>query len=137
VIYPYKKGKRREKMNNPDLAKISDLKVDQKNLYREEVFTDMKFATIRQLTPVLPDGQRDDRRNILYFGHTQIMTPGGALPLQFEIDAKSLKQAMDLFPNAVKKAFEELVEEMKEAQRQSESRIVVPGNPPGSKIMMP
>ncbi|HPW69344.1 MAG: hypothetical protein WDA72_04130 [Desulfomonilia bacterium] len=124
-------------MNNPDLAKISDLKVDQKNLYREEVFTDMKFATIRQLTPVLPDGQRDDRRNILYFGHTQIMTPGGALPLQFEIDAKSLKQAMDLFPNAVKKAFEELVEEMKEAQRQSESRIVVPGNPPGSKIMMP
>lgn len=116
-------------MNNPDLAKISDLKVDQKNLYREEVITDMKFATIRQLIPVLPDGQRDDRRNILFFGHTQIVTPGGALPLQFEIDAKSLKQAMDLFPEAVKKAFEELVEEMKEAQRRSESRIVVPGTP--------
>ncbi|VFU12217.1 conserved hypothetical protein [anaerobic digester metagenome] len=124
-------------MNNPDLAKISDLKVDQKNLYREEVITDMKFATIRQLIPVLPDGQRDDRRNILFFGHTQIVTPGGALPLQFEIDAKSLKQAMDLFPEAVKKAFEELVEEMKEAQRRSESRIVVPGTPPGGKIVMP
>jgi hypothetical protein len=124
-------------MNNPDMTKLTELKVDQKNLYHEEVFTDMKFASIRQLTPVLPDGQKDDRRKTLFFGHTQMVTPGGALPLQFEIEAKTLKQAMDLFPEAVQKAFEELVEEMKEAQRQSESRIVVPNAPPGSKIVMP
>jgi len=124
-------------MNNPDMTKLTDLKVDQKNLYREEVFTDMRFASIRQLTPVLPDGQKDDRRKTLFFGQTQIMTPGGSLPLQFEIDAKTLKQAMDLFPDAVQKAFEELVEEMKEAQRQAESRIVVPNAPPGGKIVMP
>lgn len=86
-------------MDNPDLTKLSELKVDQKNLYREEVFTDMKFATIRQLTPVLPDGQKDERRKTLFLGHTQVMTPGGAIPIQFEIDAKSLKQAMELFPS--------------------------------------
>ena len=34
-------------MNNPDMTKLTDLKVDQKNLYREEVFTDMRFASIR------------------------------------------------------------------------------------------
>jgi len=124
-------------MNNPDIAKLSELKVDQKNLYREEVFTDMRFATIRQLIPVLPDGQKDDGRKLLFLGHTQIVTPGGALPLKFEIEADSLKQAMERFPEAVQQAFEELVEDMKEAQRQSESRIVVPGAPPGGKIVMP
>ena len=123
-------------MDNPDLTKLSELKVDQKNLYREEVFTDMKFATIRQLTPVLPDGQKDERRKTLFLGHTQVMTPGGAIPIQFEIDAKSLKQAMELFPESVQKAFEELVEEMREVQRQAESRIVVPGTPPSGRIVM-
>jgi hypothetical protein len=124
-------------MNNPDLTRLGELKVDQKNLFREEVFTDMKFATIRQLTPVLADGQKDDRRKTLFMGHTQVMTPAGAIPIQFEIDAKNLKQAMELFPDAVQKAFDELVNEMREAQRQTESHIVVPGSPQGGKIVMP
>ncbi len=120
-----------------DMTKLSELKVDQKNLYREEVYSDLKFATIRQLIPVLPDGQKDDRRSTLFFGQTQMMTPAGSLPLQFEIEAKTLKQAMDKFPDAVEGAVAEFVEAAKEAQRQSESRIVVPGAAPTSKIMMP
>jgi len=123
-------------MDNSDPRGMTDVKVDQKNLYREEVFTDLRIATIRQLTPVLPDGQKDDRRDVLYFGQTQMMTPAGSLPIQFEIDAKSLKQAMDKFPEEVQQAVQELVENAREAQRQAESRIVTPGQA-GGKIVLP
>ena len=124
-------------MDNPDLSKLSEIKVDQKNLYREEVFTDLKIATIRQLTPVFPDGQKDDKRKTLYFGQTQMMTPAGSLPVQFEIEAKSLKQAMEIFPEAVQKAVQELVENAREAQRQAESRIITPGSAQRSKLFTP
>lgn len=124
-------------MDNPDLSRLSEIKVDQKNLYREEIFTDLKIATIRQLVPVFPDGQKDEKRKVLYFGQTQMMTPAGSLPVQFEIDAKSLKQAMEMFPDAVQKAVQELVESAREAQRQAESRIVTPGSSQRSKIFTP
>jgi hypothetical protein len=123
-------------MNRPDNTKLDDLKVDQKNLYREEIFTDLKFATIHQLTPVNPDGQKDTRRKTIFSGQTQVMTPAGPIPLQFSIEAKTLKQAMDKFPEAVEGAVEEFVERAKEAQRQAESRIVVPGADPGGKITL-
>jgi len=119
-----------------DVRGLSDIKVDQKNLYKEEVFTDLRIATIRQLTPVLPDGRRDEGREVLFFGQTQMMTPGGALPIQFEIEAKDLQQAMEKFPEAVHRGVNELVESAREAQRQAESRIVTP-TPPGSKIVLP
>jgi hypothetical protein len=123
-------------MDNTDPRGMEDIKVDQKNLYKEEVFTDLRIATIRLLTPVLPDGQKDDKRPVLYFGQTQMMTPGGSLPIQFEIEAKSLKQAMDKFPEAVQQAVNELVESAREAQRQAESRIVTP-SASGSKLVLP
>jgi hypothetical protein len=123
-------------MDNSDPRGLGDIEVDQENLYKEEVFTDLRIATIRQLTPVLPDGQKDDRRDVLYFGQTQMMTPGGSLPIQFEIEAKSLKQAMDKFPESVQQAVNELVESAREAQRQADSRIVTP-NPAGGKILFP
>lgn len=124
-------------MDNPDLSRLSEIKVDQRNLYREEVFTDLKIATIRQLTPVLPDGQKDEKRKILFFGQTQMMTPAGSLPVQFELEAKTLKQAMEMFPDAVQKAVSELVESAREAQRQAESRIVTPGASQRGKIFTP
>ena len=124
-------------MDNQDLSRLSEIKVDEKNLYREEVFTDLKISTIRQLTPVFPDGQKDDKRKILFFGQTQMMTPAGSLPVHFEIDAKSLKQAMEMFPEAVQKAVQELVENAREAQRQAESRIITPGSAQRSKLFTP
>ncbi len=86
---------------------------------------------------MLPDGSRDEGRAILFFGQTQMMTPGGALPIQFEIEAGTMKQALDRFPEAVERAVEELVESAKEAQRQQESRIVTPDSLSGKKILMP
>ena len=54
---------------------INDIKVDSKALYLEEVFTDRRIGTIRRLTPVKGDGERDTARAVLYIGETQVMTP--------------------------------------------------------------
>ena len=45
---------------------LSDIQVDRDNLYREEVYTDLKIASIRVLTPVKVDGQIDTSRAVLY-----------------------------------------------------------------------
>jgi len=123
-------------MNNlPDLDTTAS--VDTKNLYQEESFTDLKVATIRRLTPVLPDGSPDAMRKILYSGHTQIMTPGGALPLQFDIEAPNLAEAFSQFPANVETAINKLAEEMERLQRDRTSRIVSPNDPGGPRLVLP
>ena len=64
------------------------------------------------------------------------MTPGGALPLSFEIKTDNLKDAVAAFGDAAKQAVEHTMEELKEMQRQQASSIVVPGRD-NSKIQMP
>jgi len=39
------------------------------------------------MTPVKNDGATDTGRKVIYVGETQLMTPVGALPLAFEIEA--------------------------------------------------
>ena len=126
---------------------INDIKVDSKALYLEEVFTDRRIGTIRRLTPVKGDGERDEARAVLYIGETQVMTPAGALPIGFEIGAGSLEEAADKFGPLAKEAIERTVKELQELRRQAASSIVVPqgGIPPigpgglggGGKIQMP
>ncbi len=110
------------------------LKFNQQNLFREEVFSDLSVGSIRQMTPVKPNGEIDKGRKILFIGSSQIYTPQGPLPVQFPIDAKNLQQAMEKFPEAMEEFVAHLVEEAKEMQRQEQSRIIVPGGgapPPG------
>jgi hypothetical protein len=124
---------------------ISDIKVDSKALYLEEVFTDRRIGTIRRLTPVSGDGVRDTARAVLYIGETQVMTPAGALPIGFEIGAGSLEEAADKFGQLAKEAIERTVKELQELRRQAASSIVIPqgglppagGMGPGGKIQMP
>jgi hypothetical protein len=124
---------------------INDIKVDSKALYLEEVFTDRRIGTIRRLTPVSGDGERDTARAVLYIGETQVMTPAGALPIGFEIGAGSLEEAADKFGQLAKDAIERTVKELQELRRQAASSIVIPqgGLPPaggmggGGKIQMP
>ena len=126
---------------------INDIKVDSKALYLEEVFTDRRIGTIRRLTPVKGDGERDEARAVLYIGETQVMTPAGALPIGFEIGAGSLEEAAEKFGGLAKEAIERTVKELQELRRQAASSIVVPqgGIPPigpgglggGGKIQMP
>lgn len=115
---------------------VADFNVDKSNLYREETFSDMKVASIRRLTPIKPDGSVDESRDPLFLGETTLMSQRGPLPVHAPIDAKDLAEAFDKFPEAVNKAVEQLIEQVKEMQRQESSRIVVPGqSPTGSKII--
>ena len=124
---------------------INDIKVDSKALYLEEVYTDRRIGTIRRLTPVKGDGERDEARAVLYIGETQVMTPAGALPIGFEIGAGSLEEAAEKFGGLAKEAIERTVKELQELRRQAASSIVIPqgGLPPaggmggGGKIQMP
>jgi len=125
--------------NDPDLP---DIQLDGTSLYREEVFTDRKAGTLRRLVPIKVDGGDDATREVLYSGQTQLLTPGGVLPLMFEIDATTLPEALAKFPDAVKVALEQAIDEAREYRREAASRIVVPegGLPPmgpGGKLKLP
>jgi len=120
---------------------MPDIQVDRNGLYREEVFTDRKAGTLRRLVPVTADGAPDAARPVLWSGQTQLLTPGGVLPLAFEIDANTLDEALTRFPAAVHAALEQAIEEAREYRRESASRIVVPevgggAIPGGGKIKL-
>ena len=106
---------------------LPEIKLDPKDLYREEIFTDRKAGTLRRLVPVKSDGSEDTARAVLYSGQTQLLTPAGVLPLAFELEAASLEDACNQFPAAVKIAIEQAIEEAREMRREAASRIVVPG----------
>jgi hypothetical protein len=105
---------------------LPEIRFDTANLYREEVFTDRTAGTIRRLVPILVNGEPDPGRTVLYSGQTQLLTPGGVLPLGFEMEAKSLEDAINQFPAAVRQALEQAIEEAREMRREASSRIVVP-----------
>jgi len=105
-----------------------DVSMDQDNLYIEESFTDLKAGSIRRLTPVMPDGLPDKKRKIFFMAQTQLMTQAGLIPIQCEIEAQTLKEALEKFPAAVNEAVEKLVERANEMRRQEASRIIVPGS---------
>ena len=120
-----------DKEENPE-AKI---RFSQNNLYQEEIFTDLRIASIHQFTPLKSNGEMDKSRKILFVGHTQVMTQQGPFPIQFPIEAKNLQQAMDKLPEALEEAWAKMTEEAKQLQREEESRIIVPGAPEESRII--
>lgn len=105
--------------------------VDLDNLHREEVFSDLRSASVRVLTPVDANGQTDPSRPRLFIGDTQLMTQMGPIPVQFELEAETLAEAFAKFPEGVKAAIERLSERAREMARDEASRIVVPGKMPG------
>lgn len=114
--------------------------MDASSLYREEIFSDRKVGTIRVLSPVRADGSPDLGRQVVYVGEAQLLTTAGALPLSFEIEARSLEEAVAKYADAAKEGFERAVQELQELRRQAASSIIVPdrglgglgpGGPPG------
>lgn len=105
---------------------LAQLSIDTDGLYQEEVFTDRRVGSIQRLTPVTSAGDPDPARPVLYIGQTQVMTPGGALPLNFELDAGSLEEAAQAFPEAAHAALEQTMEQLREMQREQASRIMTP-----------
>jgi hypothetical protein len=107
---------------------LKELNVDKENLYLEETFSDLRVGSIRRLTPVKPDGSPDSARDVLYFGHAQVLSQMGPLPVQFSIEADSLNDALDQFADGAEEAVKKMVDEIREMQRQQASQIVVPGS---------
>jgi hypothetical protein len=112
-------------MNQKD--QLEQLRMNPDALYREEVFTDQETGSIRRLVPIRADGSDDPERTALFVGQTQVMTPAGALPLSFQLDANTPGEAAEQFAEAAGKAIEEAVEEIKRLQREAQSSIMVPG----------
>lgn len=105
-----------------------ELKLEPNELYREETITDRKAGSIRRLTPVNEEGHDDSTRPVLYIGQVQLMTPMGTLPLAFELEVGSLKEALEEFPKAAQEAVERTAKELEEMRREAASSIVVPGS---------
>ncbi|MBU1055542.1 MAG: hypothetical protein KKC46_17225 [Proteobacteria bacterium] len=102
--------------------------MDKDNLYMEESFSDLTSGYIRRLTPVTQDGLPDTTRKTIFIAQTQVMTQGGPLPIQGPIEADSLKDALEKFPDAVNAAIEQLIERSNEMRREEASKIVLPGS---------
>jgi hypothetical protein len=119
----------------------ADPQMNVDELYREEAVTDRRIGTIRILYPIKPDGSDDATRETIFVGAAQMMTPGGALPLNFEIEAKTLSEAAAGFSQAAQKAMEETMEELQKMRRDAASSIVIPGQEgggaPGGGIKIP
>jgi hypothetical protein len=119
-------------LSSDEVQHLAELKVDTENLYREEMFTDLRVATLRRLVPVRLDGSDDPSRPILFSAQTTLMTQAGPVPVSAAIEATTLLEATQKFPEAIQAAVERLVDEAREMQRREMSRIVVPGAmPPG------
>jgi hypothetical protein len=103
-----------------------DPKMDAASLYREESFTDRRVGSIRRLTPVKSDGSPDGARPEVFVGQAQLLTPMGAIPLNFEIPAKSLDEATQKFSAAAQEAVQRTMQELQELRREQASSIVIP-----------
>lgn len=109
-------------------TKMTDIKINVDNLYREEAFTDLTFATIRRLSPVKLDGSPDESREPIFTGMTQLMSPNGPIPVQCLIEgAKTLSEAAEKLPAAIEKTVQAMIAEAEEMRREEASKIVIPG----------
>ena len=120
-------------MSEAEKINLENISVDEAGLYREEMITDLKAASMQVLTPVKVDGSVDETRQKKFVAQTQLMSRAGVLPVTAHIEAESLADAIEKFPEAVKEAVDRMVEEAREMQRQEASKIVVPSiDKPGS-----
>lgn len=126
----------------------ADSQMDVANLYREDTYTDRKLGVIRCMTPVNGEGGVDASRPVLYLGQAEIMTSMGPVPINFEIEAANLTQAVAGFAAAAQQGIERTMQQIQEMRRQQASQLVVapgmaglkegplPGRG-GGKIQMP
>lgn len=119
--------------------------MDAANLYSEEILTDRKMGNIRILTPVLADGSADPSRKPIFSGEIQIMTQMGPLPINFDIEADTVQEAVKKYGEAAKAGVQKTIDKIQELRREAATKIVTPGTlgfgvPPdagSSPIQMP
>jgi len=112
---------------------LENIKIDGSNLWKEENFTDLQTGSIRKLTPIKIDGSEDEGREASWSATTNIMTPGGALPISGDIEASNLEEAVAKFPEAINAAVKKLQEDMIKMQQEQANKIVTPDELRGGK----
>jgi len=103
------------------------IEMDATDLYVEESITDRRVGSLQRLSPINADGSPDASRPVLYVGQTQVMTPAGALPLNFEIEAASLADAVAKFGDLARQALNDTMKRLEEMRREQASSLIVPG----------
>ncbi|MCI6632657.1 MAG: hypothetical protein MR720_06850 [Sutterella sp.] len=103
--------------------------MDAANLYSEEILTDRKMGNIRILTPVLADGSADPSRKLIFSGEIQIMTQMGPLPINFDIEADTVQEAVKKYGEAAKAGVQKTIDKIQEMRREAATKIVTPGTP--------
>jgi hypothetical protein len=114
---------------NPQMSSANEDRqatMDATQVYREEIFTDRKVGTIRRMVPVTADGAADATRAVLFIGQAQVMTPMGAVPISFELDAVTLEAAIEKFGAAAEQAVQQTMRELQELRREQASSLVIP-----------
>ncbi len=120
-------------MDRQEQTQDIDLSINKDNLYREDSITDLRVGAIRLLLPIKPDGTEDKSRTTKFIGHTQLMSPQGPIPIQAELGANNIEEALEMFPEIMKQNMDEIIKKIKEMQQQEQikkkddSRIIVPG----------
>lgn len=110
-----------------DEAANANIEMDSAGLYIEESFTDRRVGNVQRLSPVDSNGQADSSRPTIFIGQTQVMTPAGALPLSFQIEADTLATAIEKFGDHAQQALAETMERLEEMRREQASSLIVPG----------
>lgn len=103
------------------------------DLYRDEVVTDRRVGTIRVMTPIKPDGSVDPARKVEYVGQASLYTPAGTLPINFDIPAATLAEAVAGFAPAAQRAVQDTMEELSRLRRETASGLVIADALPGAK----
>ena len=106
---------------------LDDIQMDGANLYREDVFSDRRVGTIQRLTPVAANGDDDPSRPVRFLGQASLMTPGGSLPISFEIEAETLEDAVGQFGARAGEAVQDTLNQLQEMRREAASGLVIPG----------
>jgi len=114
----------------------ADIQLNANELYREESYTDRRVGSIRCLIPVTREGLEDNKRKRLFIGQTQLWSQMGPIPINFEIPAENLDQAVEAFTAAAQEGIQQTLREAEEMRRQQESQIVVPGAEEASRIQL-
>ncbi len=100
--------------------------MDSTQVYLEETFTDRKVGTIRRMRPVNADGGVDGARPVIFIGQAQVMTPMGAVPISFELEAATLSAAIEKFGEAAEQAVQQTMRELQEMRREQAPSLVIP-----------
>jgi len=110
-----------------DATGAPNIEMDAADLYIEENFTDRRVGSLQRLSPITATGEPDASRPVLWIGQTQVLTPAGALPLSFEIEAASLADAVARFGDHARHALNDTMKRLEEMRREQASSLIVPG----------